>query len=62
MNQFYEMETEKNFCQECRKILYSRKTAGYLINEMTDVMECVIIQGRSLFAYIHAFTIQDFIM
>lgn len=34
MNQFYEMETEKNFCQECRKILYSRKTAGYLINEM----------------------------
>ena len=34
MNHFIKMKTEKHICVDCGKILYSRKEAGYLINEM----------------------------
>ena len=34
MSQFTKGENKDYFCHECSKILYSRKVAGYLINEM----------------------------
>lgn len=36
MNQIYEMGKEEGIaiCTDCGKILYTRKAAGYLVNEM----------------------------